>query len=109
MKPPSGFTKPPKNQEKAPHVRASIEWVHGYRGNKCKNNVRFLVDGSVAYHAAGLGIVYDEEDKTQRHFDKHTDDITAIAFAPDKRTVATGEVGKRPKIFVWDACSMQVL
>lgn len=122
MKPPSGYTKPPKNQEKAPHVQASIDWVHGYKGHKAKNNVKYLVDGSIAYHAAGLGLVYNPEEHSQRHFDKHTDEVTVIAFAPgeevykgkDKvsykpRMVATGEAGKRPKIFVWDAISMQVL
>ena len=89
-------------------MTATIDWVHGYRGFKSRNNVRYLADGSVAYHAAGLGIVYDAETKTQRHFDKHTDDVSAMAFSPDLRTVATGEVGKKPKIFVWDAMSMQV-
>jgi len=53
--------------------------------------------------------VYDPATHTQKHFSKHSEEVTAIAFAPDRRTVATGEVGKRPKIFVWDAVSMQVL
>lgn len=106
---PSGFTKAPKNQEKAPKVSATIDWVHGYRGYKTKNNLRYLLDGTIAYHAAGLGIIYDPKTHSQRHFDKHTDDITAMAFASDKRTVATGEVGKKPKIYVWDTISMQVL
>lgn len=105
---PSGFTKAPKNQEKAPKVSASIDWVHGYRGHKTRNNLGYLIDGSIVYHAAGLGIVYDPETHSQRHFDKHTDDITALAVAPNKRIVATGEVGKKPKIYVWDAIGMQV-
>lgn len=71
--------------------------------------MRFLLDGSIAYHIAGLGVVFDPATRTQRHFDKHSEEVTAIAFAPDRRTVATGELGKRPKIFVWDAISMQVV
>jgi microtubule-associated protein-like 6 len=86
-----------------------MDWVHGYKGYKARNNVRFLRDGSIAYHVAGLGIVLDPETHTQRHFDKHSEEVTAIAFAPDRRTVATGEIGKRPKIFVWDGISMQVI
>jgi len=81
--------------------------VHGYRGYKCRNNVRFLKNGSVAYHAAGLGIVYDPAARTQHHFDKHTDDVTCMAYSPDRRTVATGEVGRKPKIFIWDGISMR--
>jgi len=106
---PAGFTKAPKNQDQAPRVSASIDWVYGYRGYKTKNNLRYLADGSIAYHTAGLGVVYDQQTQTQRHFDKHTDDVTAMAVSPDGKTVATGEVGKKPKIFVWDAITMQVL
>lgn len=109
MKPPSGYSKPIKNQAIPPHVQAKIEWVHGYKGNKTRNNVRYLIDGSIAYHAAALGIVYDPKNHTQRHFNKHTDEITAIAFADDKKTIATGEIGSRPKIIVWDGISMGVI
>jgi WD40 repeat protein len=110
---PPGHTKPAKNQEKAPAVNARIEWVHGYRGYKCRNNARFLVDGSIAYHAAGLGVVTEPklkgaEVRNQRHFDKHSDDVTCMAFSNDRRLVATGEIGKKPVIYIWDALSLQV-
>lgn len=64
MKEPTGFVKPPKNQNLAPSVKVNLEWVHGYRSRDAKNNISFLVDGSIAYHAAGLGIVYDPTEHT---------------------------------------------
>lgn len=109
IKAPSGYTKPPKNQTKPPHIRAAIDWVYGYKGYKTRNNVKYLVDGSVAYHVAGLGVIYDPATHTQRHFDRHGEEITAIAYSSDRRTIATGDLGKRPKIIVWDALSMQVI
>jgi len=58
------FQKADKNQSKAPAVKASIDWVHGYRGFKTHNNVRCLKDNRIAYHSAGLGIIYDPETQT---------------------------------------------
>lgn len=107
MREPTDFRKPPKNQEQPPTMQLELEWVHGYRARDSKNNVKILKDGSVAYHAAAVGIVYDPDDHTQKHFIKHIDDITAIAFSSDKRTVATGEIGPKPSIYIWDALTMQ--
>ena len=83
-----------------------LEWVHGYRSRDAKNNLTYLCDGSVAYHAAGLGICLDVGEYKQRFFNMHTDDVTAIAFSPDKRTIATGELGRRPVIYIYDGVSM---
>lgn len=108
IKAPAGCSKAPKNQHKAPLVKATIDWVHGYRGHKAKNNVKSLVDDTVAYHTAGLVVLYNPRTNTQSHFDRHSDDVTCLALSADRRTLATGEVGRRPKIFVWDGPSLQV-
>lgn len=86
-----------------------MEWVHGYRSRDTKNNISYLVDGSIAYHAAALGIVYDAKDHSQRFFNMHINDIISMAFSPDKKLVATGEIGPHPSIYIWDAISMDMI
>lgn len=59
MKEPSGYKKPPLNQNQAPKTDLILDYVHGYRAKDCRNNVRYLKNGNIVYHAAGVGIVVD--------------------------------------------------
>ncbi len=65
-----------------------------------------MEDDSVAYFAAAVGVAYKSENHTQKYFTKHTDDITSIAFSPDMKTIATGEMGNKPAVYLWDATTM---
>ena len=58
----------------------------------------------VIYSSAALGIVHNLITGEQNFFEGHTDDISCITLAPGSLgLVATGQVGKRPFICLWDA------
>ena len=86
-----------------------LEWVHGYRAQDVRNNLRYTSDGSIVYSAAGVGVVYDKKNHSQKHHVEHTDDIICLAVSPDGKQVATGQMGKRPCVLVWDAGSCTTL
>ena len=100
---PTGFRKPTIVQRQAPKVSLRLQYVYGYRAKNSKNNISYLKDGSIAYHAAALGIVHDKKTNSQRFFNKHKHEIVAIAFHPDGIRVATGDHCAQPAIYVWDS------
>jgi microtubule-associated protein-like 6 len=68
----------------------------------CRNNLFYNKDGRIVYHTAALGVVYDKQKHEQFFFHGHDDDITALAIHPkDRLTIATGQLGKDPKILIW--------
>lgn len=107
IKEPSGYIKPALNQEKPPLISLELTHVYGYRSKDCRNNLKYLKSGHIAYFAAALGIVLDPAANKQRFFQMHNDDITAMAIHPDGILVATGEAGPKAWIFVWDSNTMQ--
>eukprot|EP00752_Nemacystus_decipiens_P008508 g7598.t1 len=92
-----------------PDIGASLQWIHGYDGSTCRNNVRYSAGGEVVYHACRACVSYNAEDHRQRFNLDHTDDICSFAMHPSGRLAATGEVGVEPKIIVWDTATMQTV
>jgi len=108
MKPPSDAPKRPrKSDTEAPEVTLELEWVHGYRGYDSRNNMQVMENGSIAYYVAGVVCTYDPVKHAQKHFIKHSDDVTSIAFSPDRNHICTGELGKKPVAYVVDTRTME--
>ena len=64
----------------APQSQLRLEWVYGYRGHQCRNNLFYTVNKEVVYFVAGVGIVYNHKEHTQRFFLGHTDDIIRYIY-----------------------------
>ncbi len=82
-----------------------LEWVYGYRGHQCKNNLFYNASGKIVFFVAGVAIV-QHQDK-QQFFLGHSDDLTSMALHPSRVLVASGETGKKPIICVWDSETLQ--
>ncbi|XP_032820802.2 echinoderm microtubule-associated protein-like 6 isoform X1 [Petromyzon marinus] len=84
-----------------------LEWVYGYRGHQCRNNLYYTAARELVYFVAGVGVVYNTRDHRQKFFLGHTDDIISLALHPDRSLVATGQVGRDPYVCVWDSYNAQ--
>jgi microtubule-associated protein-like 6 len=56
-----------------------------------------------------VGIVLNKEQRKQAFFFEHLDDIISLAIHPNKKYIATGEIGPHPLIAVWDSETLECL
>jgi WD40 repeat protein len=103
-----------------PASSLALDWVHGYRGFDCRNNLAFadpLRGSQIIYSAAALGIVQETAAETeteegggrntstsaQAYFGEHGDDVLCLTTISvnGKTLVASGEIGKKPAIYLY--------
>ncbi|KAK1947175.1 Echinoderm microtubule-associated protein-like 6 [Phytophthora citrophthora] len=98
-----------KVDSRSPSTRLELERVHGYQAQTASNNARYDSSGKVVYHTAALGIVYDKITQRQAFFKSHDDDVVAMCAHADGKTFATSQMGKKPKIYIWDSASGEAI
>ncbi|XP_065052263.1 echinoderm microtubule-associated protein-like 2 isoform X3 [Rhopilema esculentum] len=112
--PPSNFVETKRNGQ-APTAEMKLEWVYGYRGRDCRNNLFVLPSGEIVYHIAAVIILLDRSTGEQRHYLGHTDDVKCIALHPDKVIIASGQVAGhskedgKPHVRIWDSNTLETL
>ena len=62
-----------------------------------------LASGEMIFPASATVVMYHKGLHQQRFFHGHDDDVTAIAVHPDGSMCASGQVGRKPPICVWDS------
>jgi WD40 repeat protein/Ca2+-binding EF-hand superfamily protein len=102
-----GPTNPPRDDPTLPEERLELEWIHGLRCDDVRENVRYTNNGSIAYFAGKMAIVFNKDGGgLQRYYSGHVDSILSLAIHEDGQIVATGDLGKIPSIHVWDCSSL---
>ncbi|KAL6088778.1 hypothetical protein STEG23_022709 [Scotinomys teguina] len=63
----------------APSCHLRLEWVYGYRGHQCRNNLYYTAAKEIVYFVAGVGVVYSPREHRQKFYRGHSDDIISGA------------------------------
>ncbi|XP_048209008.1 echinoderm microtubule-associated protein-like 4 isoform X3 [Perognathus longimembris pacificus] len=103
-----------------PPEKLKLEWAYGYRGKDCRANVYLLPTGEIVYFIASVVVLFNYEERTQRHYLGHTDCVKCLAIHPDKIRIATGQIAGvdkdgrplQPHVRVWDSvslCTQQII
>ncbi|MGH0114994.1 UNVERIFIED_CONTAM: hypothetical protein FKN15_065918 [Acipenser sinensis] len=104
-------------ETKAQLPEQKLKLQYGYRGRDCRSNLYLLPTGEIVYFIASVVVLYNVEERQQRHYLGHNDDVKCLAVHPDMVTIATGQVagtsrdGKQlpPHARVWDSVSLNTL
>lgn len=102
-------TYPPKQNTNIPDLSLRLEYAYGFRSQDMRNSVRYTKAGEVAYILGSLGVVINRSTKSQKFFQRHTDAITSFATSRDGQFAATGQMGHKPFVAVWDSETCQTL
>lgn len=105
IKAPTTFARPQRDFDKAPEFDLTLEYVHGFRCKDARSNIFYNSEGKIVTHAAAVGLTHDVESNTQTHNQTHIDDIMSIAKHPDGNLFATGEIGPKPHLIIWDSAN----
>uniref|UniRef100_A0A8C6VXT4 EMAP like 3 n=1 Tax=Nothobranchius furzeri TaxID=105023 RepID=A0A8C6VXT4_NOTFU len=100
-----------------PSERLVLDWVYGYRGRDCRDNLFFLPTGEAVYFIACVIVLYHINKRTQRHYLKHTDCVRCLTLHPDKVRVASGQTAGMDKdgkplqscVHIWDSNTLVTL
>ncbi|KAG8504775.1 Echinoderm microtubule-associated protein-like 4, partial [Galemys pyrenaicus] len=72
-----------------------LKLEYGYRGKDCRANVYLLPTGEIVYFIASVVVLFNYEERTQRHYLGHTDCVKWLPLQPHVR--------------VWDSVSLSTL
>lgn len=99
-----------------PTERLELDWVYGYRGRDCRANLYVLPTGEAVYFIACVVVLYHINNRTQRHYRKHTDCVRCLSIHPDKVRIASGQTAGvdkdkplLPCVHIWDSSTLVTL
>ena len=61
----------------------------------------FAVKRTLLFASAAVCVVHDLSNSQQSFFARHTDNVSCLCVSRDGRLAASGQVGRRPEVFVW--------
>ena len=104
---PTGFV-PSDHSQYPPNTSLELEFIHGYSGKtpaqkSQTNNIFTLASGELVFPASATVVCYSKALHRQRFFHGHDDDVTCLAVHQNGSIVASGQVGRKPQICIWDA------
>lgn len=95
-----------------PNQILALDWIYGFNSHSSRQSLFYTSKGALVYPAAAVVVVFDISQNQQTHYVEHNDLVTCLKLVTSdtgQSIVASGEVGTKPAVFVWDAETKQTL
>jgi len=91
-----------------PEVNIELDYIFGYRARGCYNNVRWVDDDAIIYHAGAVCVKYKMTEDDQDFYFGHDDDIICLNHHDGKRLACSGSIGSRDtvRLCIWNYDTM---
>ena len=90
-----------------PSHSLTLAWA--YARPCMRGGVAYSAEGNIVFPAASTGVVFCPSTHRQSFAQHNTDAILSLAVSTDGRFAASGELGRRPRVCIWDTSSMALL
>eukprot|EP00949_MAST-11_sp_MAST-11-sp1_P004136 g4136.t1 len=110
VQPPSSWdTSEMTKSAQLPPAELRLERIYGANGS-ISNSLCVSSRGELVFPIAATVVVQESQlsDDVQRFFIAHDDDITCLAVDPSGSIAASGQMGKNPRVIVWNIASFEV-
>jgi len=83
----------PPNNGDLPDFDLEVDWIYGYRGHDCFDNLVLDSKGRAVYPMADFVVAFDFKENSQQVYHGHNDDVVCLCQHPkNKDIIATGQV-----------------
>ena len=92
-----------RNKEEA-EGSLTLKHVHAYDGSGgTGRNIHWLTRSVIAYPAVAMIILMNVNNAKQQFYKAHTNEVTCLSIHPNKKIIASGQLGKEGRILIWDS------
>jgi len=97
---------PPPSNPDVPDSKLELIYAHGCETQTTRNAVLYNAKAKVVYPNAGLAIIYNKDEHSQKFYRGHKgNSVSAMAMSAGGRFCASGDSCLRPRVRVFDACT----
>jgi WD40 repeat protein len=99
---------PPENNTE-PACYLELECIAGFACDRSRDSLKYAHSGDIVFLSAAMAAVMSAETRKQSFYMDHSSTVTAMAVHPLEDLLATGELGEKPSVRVWNSVSKKTL